>query len=61
HHYANIYDYKTFPVEQDELADYKDKYQTQLAIYKKAVSKIFSIPQVNSYLIFTANGLIISV
>ncbi|MEO0083789.1 MAG: UvrD-helicase domain-containing protein [candidate division WOR-3 bacterium] len=57
----NLYDYKTFPISKTEIAIYQEKYQTQLTIYKKAASKIFNMPKVLGYLIFTADGSIVPI
>ncbi len=50
----NIYDYKTFPVDDKEIEAMTDKYKSQLDIYQKAVSEIFGNNKVNKYLVFTA-------
>jgi ATP-dependent helicase/nuclease subunit A len=52
----NIYDYKTFPVDEKEITEMALKYKIQLNIYKNAVSKIFTNNKVNTYLVFTAIG-----
>ncbi len=52
----NIYDYKTFPVEQDEIDNELEKYRFQLNIYKQAVKKIFNTEDVRSFIVFTYNG-----
>ncbi|MBI4825815.1 MAG: UvrD-helicase domain-containing protein [Nitrospirae bacterium] len=52
----NIYDYKTFPVTDDEIADTLNKFSFQLDIYKKAVKKIFDTDTVKSFIVFTHTG-----
>ena len=57
----NIYDYKTFPVEEKDIPDLEGKYKTQLSIYTKAVSEIFTNFRAESFLVFTAIGKIYEV
>ncbi len=52
----NIYDYKTFPVKEDEMDYLLKKYSAQLRIYKKAVTKLFNTDKVKSYVVFTHTG-----
>jgi ATP-dependent helicase/nuclease subunit A len=49
---AHIYDYKTFPVKEKELAELTDKYRFQMDIYREAAEKILKIKS-KCYLIFT--------
>lgn len=51
-----VYDYKTFPVSDDELNSFIAKYSQQLVIYKEAVDSIFEAKKVATYLLFTARG-----
>ncbi|MDH5684506.1 MAG: UvrD-helicase domain-containing protein, partial [candidate division WOR-3 bacterium] len=51
-----VYDYKTFPLKDDELRPFIAKYAQQLAIYKEAVSSIFEAKNISTYLLFTALG-----
>lgn len=55
---ANIYDYKTFPVNEKELPELKEKYRFQMNIYKEAVEEIFRL-RAKSYLLFTHLPLLI--
>jgi len=52
----NIYDYKTFLIEDKEMEELLKEYSFQLDIYKKAVSKIFNTKDVRSFIVFTHNG-----
>lgn len=52
----NVYDYKTFPVTDDEMPDVISNYSFQLQIYKKAVKKIFNTENVRSFIVFTYTG-----
>ncbi len=52
----NIYDYKTFPVREKEMAYYLEEYSAQLNIYKKAVKKLFNTEDVRSFIVFTHTG-----
>lgn len=52
----NIYDYKTFPVQETELKELAEKYKPQLSIYQKAVSEIFTNLKTQTFLVFTAIG-----
>ena len=49
---AYIYDYKTYPVSGGEIPELAARYSFQLDIYKKAVSKLFSI-ETRAHLFFT--------
>lgn len=49
---AFIYDYKTYPISEDEIPELVDKYSFQMDIYKKAVERLFSI-RAKSYIFFT--------
>ena len=49
---AHIYDYKTYPVSEDEMKDISKRYDFQLDIYKKAVEKLFQV-KAKGYLFFT--------
>ncbi len=52
----NIYDYKTFPVADDEIEELEKEHSFQLDIYKKAVKKIFNTNAVKSFIVFTHSG-----
>jgi ATP-dependent helicase/nuclease subunit A len=52
----NIYDYKTFPVADDEIEEIIKEHSFQLDIYKKAVKKIFNTNTVKSFIVFTHTG-----
>lgn len=52
----NIYDYKTFPVADDEMKKLVKEHSFQLDIYKKAVKKIFNTNAVKSFIVFTHIG-----
>ena len=51
-----IYDYKTFPVKDNEVDYLLKKYAVQLNIYKKAVKQLFNTSKVQSYVVFTHTG-----
>jgi ATP-dependent helicase/nuclease subunit A len=51
-----IYDYKTFPVKEDEIEHIVEGYSSQLAIYKKATQELFKTKNVRSFIIFTHRG-----
>jgi len=51
-----VYDYKTFPVSQDDMPGVAAEYAFQLNIYKKAVMQLFNAKDVRAYIIFTHNG-----
>jgi ATP-dependent helicase/nuclease subunit A len=52
----NIYDYKTFPVANNEIEELVKEHSFQLDIYKKAVKKIFNTAAVKSFIVFTHIG-----
>jgi ATP-dependent helicase/nuclease subunit A len=52
----NIYDYKTFPVEEKEMDHYLKGYSFQLTIYRQAVQEIFQTEDVKTYIVFTHTG-----
>ena len=52
---AVIYDYKTFPVKDEELPLLSEKYRFQMDIYKEAAGKILSM-KTKAYLLFTHRG-----
>jgi ATP-dependent exoDNAse (exonuclease V) beta subunit len=51
-----VYDYKTFPVQEDEIAYLLRGYSSQLDIYKRAVKEFFQPKGVKSYIVFTHRG-----
>jgi len=52
----NIYDYKTFPVKENEVDYLLKKYTVQLNIYKRAVKQLFDTENVKSHVVFTHTG-----
>ncbi len=52
----NIYDYKTFPVNESEIEYLLKEYSFQLGIYKKPVKMLFNAKVVRSFIIFTHAG-----
>ncbi len=52
----HVYDYKTFPVNEDEMELLMKEYYFQLSIYKKAVQGIFNTQKVKSFILFTHSG-----
>ncbi len=58
--YANIYDYKTFPVSEKELPVLKEKYRFQIDIYKEAAGSILGL-KTKGYLLFTHNSLLVEI
>ena len=52
----NIYDYKTFPVQEKEVPYYLKGYAFQLGIYKKAIMDLFDTDDVKTFIIFTHTG-----
>ncbi len=52
----NVYDYKTFPVKEEETAYLMKEYAVQLDIYAKAVKKLFDTEKVKSFIVFTNSG-----
>ena len=57
---AMIYDYKTFPVKDEDMPLLSEKYRFQLDIYKEAAGKILSL-KTKAYLLFTHRGLLAEV
>lgn len=51
-----VYDYKTFPLKDEELKPFISKYAHQLTIYREAVASIFDSKNVSTHLLFTARG-----
>ncbi len=49
---AHIYDYKTYPAAESEMAGLTAKYSFQMDIYKKAVDRLFSL-KTKGHLFFT--------
>jgi len=58
---AYIYDYKTYPVHEDEIPYLLKNYSFQMKIYREAVERIFSFEKVRVYLFFTHKPAIIMV
>jgi ATP-dependent helicase/nuclease subunit A len=56
-----IYDYKTFPVKENEIGYLLKEYAFQLNIYKKAVRELFNTKDVKSFIVFTHTGAICEV
>jgi len=56
-----IYDYKTFPLSEEEIKPFIEKYALQMAIYRQAVAELFSNQNIATYLIFTARGELVSI
>ncbi|MCG2710681.1 MAG: UvrD-helicase domain-containing protein [Thermodesulfovibrionales bacterium] len=54
---ASVYDYKTFPVKDEDLPLLSEKYRFQMDIYKEAAGKILSL-KTKAYLLFTHRGLL---
>lgn len=54
---AVIYDYKTFPVKDEDMPLLSEKYRFQMDIYKEAAGKILSL-KTKAYLLFTHRGLL---
>jgi ATP-dependent helicase/nuclease subunit A len=52
----NIYDYKTFPVNNKEIEYLLREYSYQLNTYKKAVRRLFNTKEVKSFIVFTHTG-----
>jgi ATP-dependent exoDNAse (exonuclease V) beta subunit len=52
----NIYDYKTFPVKEQDIDYFVKEYAFQLTIYKKAVTKLFNAMDVKTFIVFTHTG-----
>jgi ATP-dependent helicase/nuclease subunit A len=51
-----IYDYKTFPVREEEINYLIRQYSGQLRIYRKAVEQLFNTDKVKSFILFTHTG-----
>ncbi|RJQ21066.1 MAG: hypothetical protein C4560_04310 [Nitrospiraceae bacterium] len=51
-----IYDYKTFPVKEDEVGYLLKEYSFQMNMYKKAVKELFNTNSVKSFIVFTHTG-----
>jgi ATP-dependent helicase/nuclease subunit A len=51
-----IYDYKTFPVREEEVNYLIRQYSGQLRIYKKAVEQLFNTDKIKSFIVFTHTG-----
>jgi ATP-dependent helicase/nuclease subunit A len=49
---AYIYDYKTYPISEEEIPELMERYFFQMDIYKKAVERLFSV-KARSYIFFT--------
>jgi len=49
----NIYDYKTFPVEEKDVPYYLKGYAFHLGIYKKAIMELFVPRDVKTFIVFT--------
>lgn len=49
---AYIYDYKTYPILEEEIPELMKRYFPQMDIYKKAVERLFSV-KARSYIFFT--------
>ena len=54
---AVIYDYKTFPIKDEDMPLLSEKYRFQMDIYKEAAGKILSL-KTKAYLLFTHRGLL---
>jgi len=51
-----VYDYKTFPVKEEEIGYLLREYSFQMSLYKKAVMRIFNTEKVRSFIVFTHRG-----
>jgi ATP-dependent helicase/nuclease subunit A len=51
-----IYDYKTFPVREEEINYLIRQYSGQLRIYKKAIEQLFNTDKVKSFIMFSHTG-----
>lgn len=51
-----VYDYKTFPVKEEDIDYLVKEYTFQLSTYKKAVKELFNTDNVRSFIIFTHTG-----
>jgi ATP-dependent helicase/nuclease subunit A len=56
--YYHIYDYKTFPVADNEITHVMKEYASQMNLYRRAVEEIFETADVKAYIIFTHNAII---
>jgi ATP-dependent helicase/nuclease subunit A len=54
----NVYDYKTFPVKEQDMDYFVKEYAFQLTIYKRAVRELFNTDDVKSFIIFTHTGIV---
>jgi ATP-dependent exoDNAse (exonuclease V) beta subunit len=54
----NIYDYKTFPVQDREVGYLLRAYSFQLRIYREAIQQLFKPKAVGSFIVFTHRGAI---
>ena len=52
----NVYDYKTFPIKEQDIDYFVKEYAFQLALYKKAVTKLFNVIDVKTFIVFTHTG-----
>jgi ATP-dependent helicase/nuclease subunit A len=53
-----VYDYKTFPVTDNEIPHVMKEYASQMNLYRRAVEEIFETADVKAYIIFTHNAII---
>jgi ATP-dependent helicase/nuclease subunit A len=51
-----IYDYKTFPVKENEIEYLLREYTFQMNMYKQAVRELFNTKDVKSFIVFTHTG-----
>jgi ATP-dependent helicase/nuclease subunit A len=51
-----IYDYKTFPVKDNEVGYLLKEYSFQMGIYRQAVRRLFNTNAVKSFIVFTHTG-----
>lgn len=51
-----VYDYKTFPVKEEEIEYLLKEYSFQMNLYKRAVMRIFNTEKVRSFIVFTHRG-----
>jgi len=54
----HVYDYKTFPVQEQDVDCLVKEYAFQLDIYKRAVRELFKTDKVKSFILFTHTGLV---
>ncbi len=57
---AFIYDYKTYPISEDEMPELIERYSFQMDVYRKAVEKLFSV-KAKSYIFFTHEPRLVSI